>query len=512
MSRAIAAVLCVLALSLSAFATELDKKQTKALEKAAKSLSKTEDKLSAFEGEKRYTDQSGVSLTRALDAVEKKLTKAKVPADGAGVAEIRARIEKARQRAAALVEAKGSLGAKSGLDHKSAKAINYIANTIQNLTNELSREGALTDRNRGRFERQIGEVKEGLAKFPAENNVVKGLLEKARAVEARLGGLEDAMAAEKKATAETEARLQAKLDDPSYEKDTKRIAALVKVWKERYLWDLNGRYLGTPWDTSSYEQAQEAARQWVAQRKEWQGYCTKYAELVESRRRGTHGVWPLSSDARFLEQYAGAIAVFLANGPAQVNASANQARTLAKKAVSEKDHRAFSGFDSQIRRSLTRTQRIAELLVLLGGPDHRAVGKALATQLAEEEEKLAGVIVAENRAPKDAYTGSDATLLRTFVVQQWNKHFPKEDVLTVRFPSENMPRTVAWRWNSARKQHYKIDHSEMWIRVLVRQGEEAVIYRAIVRRLHLEKDRLILRWERPSRVSPSSRMLVKNID
>jgi hypothetical protein len=512
MMRVFAAVLCVIALSLSAFATELDKKQTKALEKAAKSLAKTEGKLEAFEGDKRYTDQSGVSLERALAAVEKKLARVEVPEDGPGVAEIRARIAKARERAAALVQAKGTLGAKSGLDHKSAKAINYLANTIQNLTNELSRDGALTDRNKPRFQRQIGEVKEGLAKFPADNVVVKGLLEKARAVEARLGGLENARAAEKKAAAETDARIQGMLDHPSYAKDTQRIAALVKVWKERYLWDLNGRYLGTPWDTSSYEQAREAARQWTAQHKEWQGYCEKYAELAESRRRGTHGVWPLKSDSSYLQQYSAAIAVFLASGPGQVSTAAAQARALAKKAVSEKDHRAFSGWNSDIRSKLARTQRIAELLILLGGPDHRGVGKTLETQLAEEEEKLAEVIVAENRAPKEAYTGEDATLLRSFVVQQWSKHFPKEEVLSVRFPSETLSRTVAWRWDSGRKQHYKVDHSDMWIRVLVKQGEEAVIYRAIVRRLHLEKDRLILRWERPSRISPSSRMLVKNID
>jgi len=512
MSRVLTAVLCVLALSMSAFGVELDKKQAKALAKADKSLAKTEAKIEAFEGEKRYTDQSGVSLERALAGIEKKLARAELPAEGEGVSELRARLVKARERAAALVQAKGTLGAKSGLDHKSAKALNYLANTLMNLTNELSREGALTDRNKPRFERQVGEVKEGLAKFPADNPVVKGLLAKAQQVEAQLGGLKEAMAADKQEAAETVARLEAMMADPSYAKDTQRIKALVEVWKERYLWDLKARYLGKPWDTSSYEQVQEAARQWSAQRKEWQGYCVKYAELGESRRRGSHGVWALKGDAEFLDEYAARIAVFFANGPTQVNASAAKARALAKAAVAEKDHRAFSGFDSAIQENLTRTQRVAELLVLLGGPDHRAVGKALESELAQEEEKLAGVIVAANRAPKDAYNGADGAELRSFVVAQWNKNFPKEEILTVRFPSEALSRTVAWRWDSSRKQHYKIDHSDMWIRVLIRKGEEAVIYRAIVRRLHLEKDRLILRWERPSRISPSSRMLAKNID
>lgn len=509
-TRLIAAALCVLALSFSALAADLDKKQARTLERVAKSLAKTEKKLSDYEGDKRYTDQNGVSLERALSAAEKKL--ADLPAEGAGVAELRARLEAARKRAVALVEAKGSLGAKSGLDPKSAKKLNYLANTIQNLTQELGREGALTDRNRPRFVRQVGEVKEGLAELPAENPVVKGLLAEAARVEARLGGLEEAMAADKQAAAETDARLQAMLDDPSYAKDTKRIETLVRSWKDGYLWDLEGRYLGTPWDTSTYEDAEEAARQWGPQQKEWQGYVSKYGELADSRRRGTTGVWYLRSETKTLEKYAAAIAVFLANGPTRLQAAAAEAQRLAKKAVAEKDHRAFSGFDSGIRRSLSRTQRIAELLVLLGGPDHRGVGTALQTQLGAEEEKLAEVIVAENRAPKDAYTGGDATQLRTFVVEQWKKHFPKEEVLTVRFPAETLSRTVAWRWNSASKQHYKVDHSQMWIRVLVRKGPEAVIYRAIVRRLHLEKDRLILRWERPKRISPSSRMRVENID
>lgn len=509
MSRVFTTVFCVLALSLSAFAVELDKKQARGLERANKALTKTEGKIGQFEGEKRYTDQAGISLGRALAGAKKKLDR--LPADGEGVAEALKRVTAGEARVAALVQAKGSLGAKSGLDAKSAKTINYIANTLQNLANELGREGALSDRNKGRFERQVSEAKESLGKFAAENHVVKGLLAKAAQIEARLGGLKDSLAADQKSAAETSARLQGMIADPSYAKDSKRIEALEKAFREDWIWDLTARYLKTGYNTSSYDEALEAARQWGARKKEWDAYKVKYAELVKSGIRGSTGVWALKSDRR-INEYGAAIAIFLASGPSQVLSNAGRARELARAAVAKKDHQAFSRFNGEIRGSQTFTTRVAEILLALRGPDHRAVGKSLALELAQEEEKLAEVIVAGNRAPKDAYTGDDTTALRSFVVEQWTKNFPEDKVLAVRFPSESLQRTVAWRWDASRKQHYKVDQSQMWIRVIVERGEEAVIYRALVRRLHLMKDKLVLRWQRPKHPSPSSRMLTKNMD
>ena len=71
---------------------------------------------------------------------------------------------------------------------------------------------------------------------------------------------------------------------------------------------------------------------------------------------------------------------------------------------------------------------------------------------------------------------------------------------------------MAWRWDSGRKQAYKVDQSDLWICVVVERGEEAILYSAFLRKLHLEQDRMIIRWRRPERVPPSIRMQKGNLD
>ena len=207
-----------------------------------------------------------------------------------------------------------------------------------------------------------------------------------------------------------------------------------------------------------------------------------------------------------------AIASFLAKAPEAAKGAAAEARAMAAKAVAARDHYAFSNFIGPLRGKRVHVERLAELAQLLGGgAGLDALSEKLAQDLQQEEEKLAGEIVASNRAPADRYTGGDRAQLESFVRTQWKEHFPKERVLAVRFVEEAMGRTVAWRWNRASKQFYKVDHSSVRLVVVVERGDEAILYTSWVRKLHLEQDRLILRWSRPKRIPPRMRMQRANL-
>ena len=41
---------------------------------------------------------------------------------------------------------------------------------------------------------------------------------------------------------------------------------------------------------------------------------------------------------------------------------------------------------------------------------------------------------------------------------------------------------------------------------------EAILYHAVLRKLHLEADRLTIAWDRPDVVAPSDRMRVENLE
>ncbi|MEZ6186776.1 MAG: hypothetical protein R3F62_17425 [Planctomycetota bacterium] len=115
---------------------------------------------------------------------------------------------------------------------------------------------------------------------------------------------------------------------------------------------------------------------------------------------------------------------------------------------------------------------------LIGGEGGLAANaSALEREVQAAMGQLAEAIVDDTRAPRNAYVGGDQAELEAFARTQWSEHFAKERVLAVRFPQDAFHRVVAWRWDAAEQEPYKVDHSELWIRVIVAGADgEAILY------------------------------------
>lgn len=506
-----ALALTLACVSSAALAGELDKKEARTMARADKDLSKAEQTLAVYEqDQKPYKDRVAESLERSLGRTAEKL--AKLPADGDGVAAALERLKSIRTRVAQLVQAKGTLGAKAMLGAKPAKKINYIVGRLDYAKQELdgfSQGKDFGDRDQDRLIKHLAGVKEELAELPADNAVVKQLAERLAGAERRLAGLRQGLGNAKAAAAEAEAARQALIDGPSFKQDVERVKQLSETFKEFGLFQVDAGHLRNPLDTRTNEQACGIAEQWTQIDAEWKRFAERYASLATGKPNSMFITYKQAQD--YHRRMKEAIDSFRAKAPEAAKSAAAEARAMAAKAVAQRDHYAFSNFIGPLRGKRVHVERLAELAQLLGGgAGLDALSKKLDADLQQEEEKLAEEIVAQNRAPADRYGGADRAQLEAFVRTQWKKHFPQERVLAVRFVEDAMGRTVAWRWDRARKQAYKVDHSSVRLVVVVERGDEAILYPSWVRKLHLENDRLILRWSRPKRIPPRMRMLRAN--
>ena len=511
---ALGSALLVCCVSAVCAGDELDKKETKALERAVSVLEKAEAKLAEYEGEKHYSDRAGEGLERSLEQAQEKL--AGLPPAGEGVGAASKRAEELSKRLRALILAKGSLGAQAFLGPKASANINTYDVQLKNFSAELEKYGAdgkfdFNDRVKGRMQSQLQKLEEKLGEFPQDNVVVKSLVDRGKAARAELEAMSQDLGAALAARAKEEAERQALMDAPAFASDIERIGGLVETFKQTYLFTLDAGYLRNPLDGSTYEEALTLAGEWTHHAQTYRGLRAKYA-LFMNGRGSTSMMVSLREADEWLPRFEAAIQTFQAGAPGLVAVTCQQARALAQKAVADKNHRAFSDFIGELAGKTAYVRRVAELHAKLGGSGLASQAEALAKDLLDEQEKLAVDIVAGNRAPKDAYQGPDQAELEAFVRAQWAKHFADEEVVGVRFPNESFQRTVAWRWDSSKKQAYKVDQSELWIRVLVKSGDEALIYSCLLRRLHLDGDKLTIRWSRSKRVPPSERMLLANLD
>ena len=512
----IGAAVALIASAAMTTAQELDSKAQRGLDRARKTADKLETDLAVYErGERNYSDSVG---ERAADKLDKAAeTLAELPGEHPEVAAAQARLDALRERVARLVAERGSLGARSGLDDKTAGKLNHAATTLENLQTELNLygpEGKYTynDRVAERFARKLDQAGDKLAELPAENSLVAMLgiqLEQLRAQLARMGqGLEQAQA---QAAALAQARADL-LASPDYARDLELARGFYDALIHTGLLEYGAAYLRRPYRTPDLGVAEAYASQFQAVREGWPRLAETYAPLRGGRPNDM--MFLLRDGARFFPAYVETLQGFADGAAAHLDGLQAELDRLVQGAVEARDHEAFSRPDSPLNRALAQVRHVADLAAILGGDEalpQRA--NAITARVHQATDALSAAIVANNRAPQNAYTGDDADALRAFTTAQWAEHFPDERILAIRMPNDPFRRVVAWRWDRIEKQVYKVDHSELWIRVIVAAADgEAILYHAVLRKLHLEADRLTIAWDRPDVVAPSDRMRVENLE
>jgi hypothetical protein len=167
------------------------------------------------------------------------------------------------------------------------------------------------------------------------------------------------------------------------------------------------------------------------------------------------------------------------------------ARKMAGEAARDKKPAFITGGVQQHLDQARSTLRVCR--ALLSGDDPRLKEMEERSTAAEQEiekvrQALHEQIVAETRAPKDRYVGSDRDALRKQVLDAWKEAWPKDGVLGVRFHMKDWDRTAKWTYSRAGESWSLSDRSVLAVTVIVKTGaDRAILYPAYLNLDHLAK-------------------------
>ena len=174
----------------------------------------------------------------------------------------------------------------------------------------------------------------------------------------------------------------------------------------------------------------------------------------------------------------------------EVSSMLERARASADRAAAT-DVERFQRNNYEVALNMLRQagKKIGELAEL-AGPNDPLVAKArkaYAETKAYVDSKCATIrakVLAETRAPKDAYRGRDRKKFERMVVKAWREAYPEDKILDVRFPSSNWKTTRTKRWNDAVHQWQYTNVSALPVVVIVANpdGKTATIYPAFINR------------------------------
>lgn len=171
----------------------------------------------------------------------------------------------------------------------------------------------------------------------------------------------------------------------------------------------------------------------------------------------------------------------------QIGRQMAQAMAAAKQAVSSQDMKKFEQAKNAINSAYKTAEdfqdsgigklpevkdRIEEIMQKVStafGEIYQAAEPLLEKQLADK------------KLESDAYQGGDLEELRKKVADAWKERWPKDEVLAVRFPTNDWKQTKVKRWNDAVKEWQFTDTSALMAQVVVKQTEKiATIFPAFI--------------------------------
>ena len=116
--------------------------------------------------------------------------------------------------------------------------------------------------------------------------------------------------------------------------------------------------------------------------------------------------------------------------------------------------------------------RLAELTEM-----YEATKKHVFTACADIHEEL----LAQTKAPENEYKGSDRGKLKEMIMSAWNKAYPNDHIIDVRFHTAEFKRTKTKRWNDAVNEWQYNDVSALAVSVIVKMDDRvATIYPAYI--------------------------------
>lgn len=186
---------------------------------------------------------------------------------------------------------------------------------------------------------------------------------------------------------------------------------------------------------------------------------------------------------------------YAAEAPRNIDENLNEAKTMGKQAVENKNPLYFKpdgGVNQRIGWAETRYEILAAI-----APDGSATKQSRANidaakvEIRQMAESLNDAIVAGNTPPAESYNGPDRSELVAMVNDKWKASGNNAQVLKSGINSDGWQRETRWDWSSTGKYWEKVDKSRIQGFVIVQlDGNTAAIYYVNLVKNHLNNDRI----------------------
>jgi hypothetical protein len=417
------------------------------------------------------------------------------------------------------------------LDRKQAGTLSRLSNQVTAAQTALDKYGPgkqpFNARLKEDFGRKLARFEEMLAPLPADQPEVKKEAEHLAAFKAALAAQSGELAKNEQAKEGELAAMIAALEGPDAETDRASLERLGEMFKSHERYDLTSFFFAR-WPTHEViAELRGWAEAWPVTQKQFAELSAKYTPVVAykghlpGKTNIVHANFSIAlNDAkRFYDDFRAAIEGFAKNAPGQVDKEGAALKAETDRAVSAQDYMAFIRPEGKIEQLRYRIVNLASVWQpfapsVADGEKLVAHGKDLIEQSDAAAEKLAAVIIKENKGPQDKYAGPERAKLESHVRGIWAKRFPKESIIAVRFGAAAFERRVAWQYDSGLRAFVKSDNSTLPVWVIVKDGaKQAIMWFCTMHKEHLKGDTLGLTWiERPSKgPPPDRRLLVSNL-
>jgi hypothetical protein len=123
--------------------------------------------------------------------------------------------------------------------------------------------------------------------------------------------------------------------------------------------------------------------------------------------------------------------------------------------------------------------------------------------------RVAADVIANNKPPKDTYTGADIAAVKSAAQAEWKKVFPNYQILGVRVIDTEWSRSTGLKWDDFEKAWVRYDFSDIDVMIVVKwDNKYAAMFTAQLTKQHMKNDALLFRHQFNPSPNPTQLVLV----
>lgn len=223
------------------------------------------------------------------------------------------------------------------------------------------------------------------------------------------------------------------------------------------------------------------------------GLAQTYKPIVQQRTpEGKEFSYWFNSTTTNIKAFRERSQSYVEKGEATIGETLAKALKMAEQAAADKKPAFFAG---GVQQQMDIAKKNLQVYVaIVGEKDEKTVRVQAAFNESSKKietlrSSLKEEILASTKTPPDVYKGADKATLKSLVEAEWKKLYPKDQLLSVRFITPEWKRSSGATWSSAFKSWEDFDHSDMTVRVVVKNDNKlSTLYWVYLTKDHKSND------------------------